>query len=65
MFVQASMGGHGRLQGVWAQQMVQDAEGARAGERISGGWECRLGAPFDSWFWESMGEHGRAAQPLM
>ena len=34
------------MQGVWAQQMVQDAEGARAGERISGGWECRLGAPF-------------------
>ena len=33
--------------GVWAQQVAQDAEGARAGERISGGWECRRGAPFE------------------
>ena len=29
------MSGHGRLLGVWAQQMAQEAVGARAGERIS------------------------------
>ena len=34
--MKAGMGGHGRLLGVWAQQMVQEAVGARAGERISG-----------------------------
>eukprot|EP00966_Prymnesium_polylepis_P070838 1645997-Prymnesium_polylepis.1 len=30
------MGGGGRLLGVWAQQVAQEAVGARGGERISG-----------------------------
>ena len=34
--MQAGMGGQGRLLGVWAQQVAQEAVGARAGERISG-----------------------------